>query len=115
MAIIFLLSNQPVLPGPKVYVYDFIFKKCAHIGSYALLYLLNIRALLLLDPPLNPSSARPRSKCPKWLIALLICVFYALTDEFHQSFIPGRTATLRDVGFDTLGATLSLFLVYGWI
>ncbi len=40
--------------------------------------------------------------------ALLIAVGYGLTDEFHQSFVPGRTATLGDVAIDALGATLGV-------
>jgi VanZ family protein len=36
-----------------------------------------------------------------------------LTDEYHQSFVPGRTASLVDSGIDTAGALLALVLLYG--
>ncbi len=45
-----------------------------------------------------------------WL-ALLLSILYALTDEFHQIFIPGRHPSLVDVfGFDGGGAVIALFL-----
>lgn len=39
-------------------------------------------------------------------VALLICVFYAAGDEWHQTFIAGRSGELRDVLLDSLGALL---------
>ena len=45
----------------------------------------------------------------RWL-AWVITVAYALTDEFHQSFVPGRGARLIDVGIDALGAAIALSL-----
>ena len=40
--------------------------------------------------------------------ALLFAVAYGVTDEFHQMFVPGRSATLGDLALDTLGAALGL-------
>jgi VanZ family protein len=46
-----------------------------------------------------------------WL-AWLMAVLYALTDEFHQSFVPGRHPSLFDaLFFDALGALIALVLV----
>lgn len=46
----------------------------------------------------------------RWVIWLL-AVLYALTDEFHQSFVPGRSASIWDVLiFDNFGALISLWL-----
>jgi VanZ family protein len=42
--------------------------------------------------------------------ALLASIFYALADEFHQAFVPGRTASMIDVGYDTIGAALGIML-----
>ena len=39
-------------------------------------------------------------------------VCYALFDEWHQSFVPGRDSSLKDVGFDTLGVSCALILFY---
>lgn len=47
----------------------------------------------------------------KFLISILVGLVYASSDEIHQSFIPGRTASIIDVGIDTLGVTLGIILV----
>ena len=46
----------------------------------------------------------------RWTLggALLFAVGYGVTDEFHQMFVPGRSATLGDLALDTLGAALGL-------
>jgi VanZ family protein len=43
---------------------------------------------------------------------LFICLFYAVTDEFHQSFIPGRTSLVSDVLVDFCGALIGLAIFY---
>ena len=43
------------------------------------------------------------------LAAILASLLYSLTDEFHQTFIPGRHAMFLDIVLDTLAATLSIF------
>lgn len=45
-----------------------------------------------------------------WLAALVVtlfCLFYGISDEFHQSFVPGRTADVFDVAADTSGGVLA--------
>jgi len=42
-----------------------------------------------------------------WTMIFMFCIFYALSDEWHQSFVLGRTSTIRDVGFDFLGMVLA--------
>ena len=39
------------------------------------------------------------------LVGLAFCVFFALGDEVFQSFIPNRTAEIKDIALDALGAT----------
>ena len=46
------------------------------------------------------------------LSAVVVAGLYSLTDEYHQSFVPGRTASIKDCGIDTLGATLAMVLLY---
>lgn len=43
---------------------------------------------------------------------LFICLFYAVTDEFHQSFVPGRTSLVSDVLIDFAGALIGLAIFY---
>lgn len=42
-----------------------------------------------------------------WL-ALGLCILYAASDEFHQSFVPGRGPRVMDIGIDTLGSLVGL-------
>ena len=98
MGLIFYLSSQSQLPTPDKTWLDFLLKKAGHIVVYAVLAWLLVRALVQ-EGPVQPRHLR---------LALLLTILYALSDEFHQSFVPGRTARLLDVGFDTLGALLAL-------
>lgn len=45
------------------------------------------------------------------MLTFLICVLYGLTDEFHQMFIPDRTADWLDIRNDAIGAALAMLLV----
>ena len=96
MGLIFYSSSQSHLPGPQNHVLDFTMKKIAHVIVYAVL------ALLLLQA--NRVSKRPA------IYAMVIAVLYAASDEFHQSFVPGREPTLRDVGIDAAASAAALIL-----
>lgn len=95
--LIFFLSNQSTLPSMETNLFDFAFKKLAHVTVYAVLYLLIYRAMLL-----NAFSPR---QLLVWPIAL--CFVYALSDELHQSFTPGRHPALMDIGFDMVGVGIA--------
>jgi VanZ family protein len=85
----------------------FLARKCAHLTEYAVLALLVWRARrkpLRRDP--RPWSGREA------LVALLVTGFYAATDEYHQTFVPGREGCVRDVIIDTCGAAAGLFLLW---
>jgi VanZ family protein len=47
--------------------------------------------------------------------ALLLCSLYAVTDEFHQSFVPSRTASAIDVLIDTCAALAGIITILGII
>ena len=40
-------------------------------------------------------------------LAAIICIFYALTDELHQLFVPGRTSAVTDVLIDSIGILIA--------
>ena len=102
MLIIFLFSAQPASELPNFSWADKIIKKGGHLAGYALLALCYWYAFRL---------QRDKS----WL-AWLLTLFYAFTDEFHQSFVPGRHPTIWDVLlFDNLGAMIALWLAGRWI
>jgi VanZ family protein len=96
MAVIFFLSSLPASMLPNFGPLDFWVKKGGHATGYAMLGLAYFYAL----PP-------GLSRGYRWLMAILMAVLFALSDEFHQSFIAGRTSTLRDVLIDGSGATLA--------
>lgn len=47
----------------------------------------------------------------KALISIIICLSYAMLDEFHQLFVNGRTGQIRDVIIDTLGSISSIIII----
>ena len=85
------------LPGISIAWLDLantLIRKAAHFTEYGVLFWLLIR---------GPMRHRP-------LVAMAICVAYALTDEGHQIFVAGRTASMFDVALDSSGAMFSGFL-----
>ena len=98
MLIIFLFSSQPSSDLPDFSWADTIVKKGGHLVGYAILALSYWYAF--------------RMQQDKRGLAWLLAVLYALTDEFHQTFVPGRHSTIWDVLiFDNFGAMLSLWIV----
>ncbi len=102
MGVIFALSATPSLASPFEPVYDFILRKLAHVTIYAVLTTLLFRAFRL-------HMARATYA---WLLAMLVAGLYACSDEWHQTFVPGREGSLRDVGIDTLGIAGAYALMY---
>ena len=73
---------------------DFVLRKAAHLAEYGVLFLLLRRALR------GSFGARPSCS---W-IAGVLTVLYAMSDEYHQTFVPGRSGRWQDVGVDAAGA-----------
>ena len=44
-------------------------------------------------------------------IIIFISLIYAISDEFHQLFVPGRFASLRDVAIDMIGSTFAILTI----
>lgn len=100
MTAIFLFSSLPAERLPFFGEYDLLIKKGGHALGYAMLGVAYFYAL--------PSRLSP---VYRGLLSFLMAVLFALSDEFHQSFVRGRTSTLRDVGIDSLGAAVALIAV----
>ena len=49
------------------------------------------------------------------LLASIICIIYALTDEFHQTFIDGRSGQISDVFLDSSGSLIATVVFYTYI
>lgn len=99
MTSIFLVSHQPSTGLPDFGLADLLVKKAAHFLAYAFLAWLVQRAWW-------PGAG-------SWLGALVITAVYALSDEFHQTYVPGRLGSLADIFIDVSGA-LSALLVTHW-
>lgn len=76
-------------------------RNAAHFSLY---FLLSVFAFFALA-----TDVKHRALCA--LYAFLFCLFYAVTDEIHQAFVPGRAMQLTDVVTDASGAFCGLFLV----
>ena len=101
MGVIFAVSATPSIATPLEPIYDFTLKKLAHVTVYAILTVLLFRALRL----------HITHKGRALLMAALVAILYAVSDEWHQTFVPGREGTLRDVGIDAIGAVgMSMWL-----
>lgn len=103
---IYFLSSQQVLPSFTISTWDFVFKKSAHVFSYAVLYILLFRAF---------HKSSPLSGKQVWLMPLALTLAYAGFDELHQSLVPSRHGSVRDIGFDILGASLVIMRKFGYI
>ena len=104
MGSIFFLSHQPgnSFSLPKIENID----KLLHCLLYAVL---GLAALWALSPQF-------RQKRPVLAAVgiVLFCLFYGITDEFHQSFIPGRSCDVFDVMADASGGVLAVICGWGW-
>lgn len=78
-------------------------RKAAHFTEYAILAWLAARAFR--------TSPRPALANRWFLAALALVVVYALLDEYHQSFVPSRTASVYDSFIDITGGLAALLLI----
>jgi VanZ family protein len=90
-ALIFALSSVPDL-GTGLGGWDLVLRKLAHAAEYAVLGALLLRA-----------TARPGA-------AFVLGTLYAVSDELHQSFVPGRAGSPLDVALDTVGVAIGIVL-----
>lgn len=103
MAVIFAFSSTPSDNMPDYGFWDTLVKKGGHMSGYAMLALTYWYAL--------GAQRSPRVLLLAWVLTVL----YALSDEWHQSFVPGRHPALEDaLGFDAGGAALALLFVFFW-
>lgn len=95
-----IIDEKPTI-GEKQLIIDKLNKplrKCMHFTVYCIL------ALLLLNT-INKTKVKN-----KYFITIIICFLYAITDEYHQTFISGRTGQFSDVLIDTIGATTGIII-----
>ena len=87
----------------------FIVRKGAHFAEYTILGGFLVPAVtewMAVDKTPVPDSVRS-IRIISWLVGTL----YAVTDEIHQSFVPGRSCELRDIGIDSCGVLAGVMIV----
>ncbi len=99
MGLIFFLSHQPEL-ATDLGLLDLIGRKIVHAAEYALLCFLWWRLL---------REAMPSEQAA--LVAFVVAVAYAATDEYHQSFVDGRNGTPVDVLIDAAGVLIGILVL----
>ncbi len=102
MVIIFYLSSRPSLPGLPDPWMDLLLKKGGHFCIYGVLAYLWWRVL---------SRGRWRAWMPL-VGAVVVTMLYAVSDEYHQSLVPGRQPRVVDVVIDASGAAIALGIVW---
>ena len=101
-----LLWLFPDISEEKIASVHFLTRKVAHFLEYALLAFLAARAF--------SSSSQPALRRHWFFISLLLVVLYSLSDEYHQSFVQGRGASIYDSFIDMAGGLAALFLYALW-
>jgi len=97
---VFAVSSLPQLPDPGLDIP--YLDKLAHFGEYLIFGLLAVRATA-------NNGGKPTGRAV-YLLAALISIAYAALDEYHQSFVVGRTADWRDFAADSLGIMAGIFV-----
>ena len=104
--IIYLFSSRPTVVVSEIYWPDFIFKKTVHLIEYGFFFVLLYRAL---------KGTVKKDLFHLAMLAFILATFYALSDEYHQTFIHGRTGTLRDIIIDSSGAGFAWWGIWKWL
>ena len=94
-AVIFAFSAVPSL-GTGLGGWDLVLRKLAHMAEYAILAALLLRA------------------CNRPAVVLVLGSLYAVSDEFHQTFVQGREGRARDVAIDVVGLVVGLLVARSW-
>ncbi|MDD4050361.1 MAG: VanZ family protein [candidate division Zixibacteria bacterium] len=100
--IVFYVSSLSRLPdtGLQIPYLD----KLAHAAEYFLFGFMAIRVTANLPRPLKTGWV--------YTLAILLSLVFGLSDEYHQWFVPGRTADPFDLMADALGIFLAAFVYY---
>ena len=121
MAIIFMLSHQSasissgqsgvfveqlrhIAPSVDQQLLTFLVRKGAHIFAYFVLGILTFNALWRVDLSKFKFNYPPR-------LSIIVCALYAVSDEFHQLFVSGRSGEIRDIIIDSCAATVGVFII----
>ena len=98
-----------LMPGISQHTLDImhgLIRKCGHFTEYFILSILLYRAF---------RDGSVELKTLRWaFFSVMIVIIYAAGDEFHQLFVPARTASLIDVGIDITGGVFAQIISAFW-
>lgn len=99
MGVIFFFSSIPGLKSNLPAKYDFSLRKCAHFLEYFVLMFFTLKIF-----------AKGKLNNKKFDLEVLFCflvvLFYAISDEFHQSFVADRYFAIKDIIIDFSGGVV---------
>ena len=121
MVVIFMLSHQSasissgqsgvfveqlhyIAPSVDQQLLTFLVRKGAHIFAYFVLGILTFNALWRVD------LSKFKFNYPVGL-SVIVCALYAVSDEFHQLFVSGRSGEIRDIMIDSCAAMIGVFII----
>ncbi|MDN3019191.1 VanZ family protein [Paenibacillus sp. BSR1-1] len=90
--------NTPNADNKDINVLNILVRKSTHVTVFGILAILLFKSF-----EVHRYS---------YFLSLILTFLYAITDEYHQSFMPGRVSSFRDVLFDSFGAILALSLIF---
>ncbi|MEC0230187.1 VanZ family protein [Paenibacillus alba] len=97
----FTYDHQLVSWEDPIGIIEFFIRKAGHVSEFAILALLWSLALL----------AKPVKVVIALLTSSIISVLYAASDEWHQTFVDGRTGHAIDVAIDSIGVVLAVLVI----
>lgn len=100
LAVIYFFSAQPNLKSTLEPFWDHIFRKIAHMAEFFIL------AYFLFKAYQSHGLSIPKSL----IFSFIITLAYAGFDEWHQSNVAGRVASMTDVSIDSIGILFFVFL-----
>jgi VanZ family protein len=98
---IFYLSSISGLASDMSVFWDVFWRKLAHATEFGIFNLLLFRALWGHKMKINKAI----------ILSFILAVLYAISDEWHQSFVPNRECRWQDVAQDSLGAAATFFIL----
>lgn len=94
---------EPITSGAPEGILTFLIRKSAHIFLYFVLGVLIYNVV-------RQYTLQARKAI---VVSIAIACTYAISDEVHQTFVPGRSGEARDVLIDTTAASAGVIACYG--
>lgn len=101
---VFVEQLRHIAPSVDQQLLTFLVRKGAHIFAYFVLGILTFNALWRVD------LSKFKFNYPVGL-SVIVCALYAVSDEFHQLFVSGRSGEVRDIIIDSCAATVGVFII----